>query len=308
MSTRLFRVGFAVIVVALFGLAAVAGCKKKDSDPTTPTPRDTAPPRDTAGPSAGLPRPGPKPKPGPRPKPGPQDGSAIPSPPTDAPYFKSGAMQAGIDCLHKLRQMAIALQAAAELHQMKLPIGIADRTGRVGLSWRVAVLPYIEPFTEHENLYKQFKLDEPWDSEHNRKLIEKMPQVYAVPRRGIDTRGYTYFRSFTGPDAVMPLATGKPGQVVTGIAFPAALKDGASTTLLVADATEPVIWTKPDELPYDKTQPPPGVGGAIVEDEVHMLFCDLSVRSFQTKRTAGVLGQLINISDGARVDLNKLPR
>ena len=302
MPPHLSRACAAAVLAALLALPA---CKKKDDGPTPP---GTAPPPDNAGPSAGSPRPEPKPKPGPRPKPGPQDDSTVPGPPTGAPYFKAGAMQAGIECRHKLRQMALALASVVELHQGKLPVGIADNTGRVGLSWRVAILPYIEPYAEHENLYKQFKLDEPWDGEHNKKLIAKMPAVYAVPRRGIDTRGYTYFRSFTGPDAVMPPATGKPGRVATGIQLPAALKDGAPTTLLVADATEPVIWTKPDELPYDKSQPPLEVGGGIVEDEVHMLFCDLSVRSFQTRRTAGVLGQLINIHDWVPVDLNKLPR
>src|SRR5262249_34008276 len=34
------------------------------------------------------------------------------------------------------------------------------------LSWRVAILPFIE----QEALYKKFKLDEPWDSPHNKKL------------------------------------------------------------------------------------------------------------------------------------------
>ena len=43
-----------------------------------------------------------------------------------------------------------------------------------GLSWRVALLPYLG----YRNLYEQFRHDEPWDSPHNRKLIAKMPPVY----------------------------------------------------------------------------------------------------------------------------------
>src|SRR5262249_49752206 len=42
------------------------------------------------------------------------------------------------------------------------------------LSWRVAILPYIGEAA----LYREFKLDEPWDSAHNRKLIAKMPKLY----------------------------------------------------------------------------------------------------------------------------------
>src|SRR5207247_2011049 len=48
-----------------------------------------------------------------------------------------------------------------------LPAGYADKSGKLGLSWRVALLPFLE----QDNLFKQFKLDEPWDSENNKKLI-----------------------------------------------------------------------------------------------------------------------------------------
>ncbi len=51
---------------------------------------------------------------------------------------------------------------------------ILDKNGKPLLSWRVALLPYIE----QDALYRQFKLDEPWDSEHNKKLIAQMPKIY----------------------------------------------------------------------------------------------------------------------------------
>ena len=54
---------------------------------------------------------------------------------------------------------------------------IVDKKGKKLLSWRVQILPYIE----QDNLYKQFKLDEPWDSEHNKKLIRQMPRIYMLP-------------------------------------------------------------------------------------------------------------------------------
>src|SRR5262249_41965572 len=57
---------------------------------------------------------------------------------------------------------------------------ICDKTtGKPLLSWRVAILPYIE----EDNLYKQFRLDEPWNSEHNLKLLEKMPKSYTLEGR-----------------------------------------------------------------------------------------------------------------------------
>ena len=50
-----------------------------------------------------------------------------------------------------------------------------NESGRELLSWRVFLLPYLG----EEALYKQFRLNEPWDSPHNRTLVDKMPAVFA---------------------------------------------------------------------------------------------------------------------------------
>ena len=52
-----------------------------------------------------------------------------------------------------------------------------DKDGKTLLSWRVDILPFIE----QDTLYKEFHLDEPWDSEHNKKLLAKMPKVFRAP-------------------------------------------------------------------------------------------------------------------------------
>ena len=77
------------------------------------------------------------------------------------------------------------------------PDRVTGPNGKPGLSWRVHILPYIE----QDALYKQFKLDEPWDSEHNKKLIEKMPKVYVSPL-AVAPPGETYYQVFTGKDAI----------------------------------------------------------------------------------------------------------
>src|SRR5262249_55645747 len=57
------------------------------------------------------------------------------------------------------------------------PVAIADRKGKPLLSWRVALLPYLGEW----DLYRKFKLDEPWDSPHNKALLPLMPEIYACP-------------------------------------------------------------------------------------------------------------------------------
>ena len=57
------------------------------------------------------------------------------------------------------------------------------------------------PYIEQDELYKRFRLDEPWDSEHNKKLLEKMPATYAAPGEKRDPPGLTHYRAVVGPGA-----------------------------------------------------------------------------------------------------------
>jgi Protein of unknown function (DUF1559) len=116
------------------------------------------------------------------------------------------------------------------------------------LSWRVAILPYMN----YDSLYKQFKLDEPWDSAHNKRLLAQMPAEFAAPAAD-RASGQTQYRIFTGPQAI------RPGTNL------ASFSDGTSNTLLVVEAVESVPWTKPDELSYDAKKPPPRLGGTFAD-------------------------------------------
>ena len=84
------------------------------------------------------------------------------------------------------------------------------------MSWRVAILPFLE----QEQLYKQFHLDEPWDSEHNKKLIPLMPKVYLAPGApqsalpGVNDpneSGVTYYQIFVGGGAAWDRSPNTPG-------------------------------------------------------------------------------------------------
>jgi hypothetical protein len=118
---------------------------------------------------------------------------------------------------------------------------ITDPDGKPLLSWRVALLPYFE----EDNLFRQFKQDEPWDSEHNKKFIEKMPKIFEID--GVTAKpGYTHYRTFVGASASW--AFDRPARI------PASFPDGTSNTVIMVQAAEPVVWTKPDELPFDGKQ------------------------------------------------------
>jgi prepilin-type processing-associated H-X9-DG protein len=188
---------------------------------------------------------------------------------------------------NNLKQIALGWHnyEAANGH---FPSNEVGKGNKLLLSWRVQLLPYIE---EH-NLYKDFKLNEPWDSDHNKKLIDRMPKLFA-PVRGKADPGMTFYQSFTGKNAVI-----KPGQKMTF----AGITDGSSNTLMVAEAAKPVIWTKPDDLPFDGKDVP-ALGG-IFDGKFHVAFCDGSVYRFRKGINAETLRRLIDPADGEVVDRN----
>jgi prepilin-type processing-associated H-X9-DG protein len=147
---------------------------------------------------------------------------------------------------NNLKQINLALLNYADTYNGVLPpAAICDKQGKPLLSWRVAILPYVE----QQNLYQQFHLDEPWDSEHNIKLIYGMPRIYALP---IDTAQHqypsTHYQAFVGNGAGFELKA--------GVKFPAGFPDGTSNTIWIAEAEKPVPWTKPDDLAYDPKKMP----------------------------------------------------
>jgi prepilin-type processing-associated H-X9-DG protein len=133
------------------------------------------------------------------------------------------------------------------------------------LSWRVAILPYVE----QDNLYKQFRLDEPWDSEHNKTLIDKMPRVYALPNK-LSKPNETHYRVLVGNDSMWDWVQGSQLAQIT---------DGLSNTWMVVEAEDGVPWTKPDELEFDPKKPLPKFSTKL-KGGFHVLFGDGSVRFY----------------------------
>jgi hypothetical protein len=158
---------------------------------------------------------------------------------------------ARIQSQNNLRQMALGMENYSDANG-HLPEAVPDPKlkGPTKLSWRVELLPYLE----EDILYRQFHLDEEWDSPHNKALLTSMPKVFAHPNHPQENaQGLTYYRVFVGEHTPFP-----PGKRTS---IPADFPDGLANTILVIEAADPVPWTKPDELVYDPNQPLPRLGG-----------------------------------------------
>jgi len=160
------------------------------------------------------------------------------------------------------------------------------------LSWRVFMLPYIE----QDNLYQQFHLDEPWDSEHNKKLIAMIPPVFRSANEKLSAEGKTRIVAPVGKD--MAFEPNGEGTKINDFT------DGTSNTILLLEAAEDraVVWTKPDDLEIDVNEPKTGVFDPDAKSFLAAL-ADGSVRTIPKKIESKMLLYLFLRNDGNPVQI-----
>lgn len=189
-----------------------------------------------------------------------------------------------LESSNNLKSISVAIHNYHNDHR-QFPGNITSKDRRPLLSWRVAILPYLD-----DKLYKEFRLDEPWDSPHNKKLLDRMPADFALP--GAANSGMTHYRGFAGKGAMF-----EPNVRITM----ATIKDGSSNTILVVEAREAVPWTKPEDLPFDPKGPLPPLGRE-GRDSFNALMCDGSVRPIRMSMKQETLRALIGRDDGVPVE------
>ncbi len=195
-------------------------------------------------------------------------------------------------CTGNLKHIAMALINYESAFGGFPKPAITGKDGKPLLSWRVAILPYIE----QQELYNKFKLDEPWDSPHNKPLIGEMPPPYLCPSRVAFERGTTCYRAFVGKGAI--LERDRETRV-------ADVTDGLSNTIIVVEADEAVPWTRPDaELEFDPQARPSLYGaGSPHPGGFNALFADGAVRFISRNIDLGLFRSLITRAGGEVIRL-----
>jgi hypothetical protein len=171
-----------------------------------------------------------------------------------------------------------------------------DEEGKPKLSWRVYLLPYLN----QGQLYDEFHLDEPWDSPHNKQLLEKMPDIYRstsffVPPEGAVKTGYTTFQAPVGEDTVFGNTT--PTKMSN-------VADGMSHTIVLVEVVpeRAVPWTAPADYEFDPDNPAAGIQ---MGDEGRWLVAvaDMTVQQLPSNIPARTVLCLFQMSDGRRINL-----
>jgi eukaryotic-like serine/threonine-protein kinase len=176
------------------------------------------------------------------------------------------AARAQLQSIRNLQEIGRGMGGFYDAHGHFPPTMIYG-SGKPLLSWRVLILPFLG----EEKLYKEFKLEEPWDSPHNRKLLTKRPKVYARSLHSSQQDDQTSYRALAG--------------------------------MIVESA--PVPWTQPEELVYDPAKPLPNLGG-IFADRFHVLLRDGSVHAIKKEIDHEKMRTLLLRNEGKTADIDEL--
>ncbi len=198
---------------------------------------------------------------------------------------------------NNMKQIILAALNYESTHR-QMPGDILDKkTGKPLLSWRVAILPYIG----QQALYDQFELDEPWDSEHNKRVAERIPPIYLSPLSSLRPQeGKTSY--------LRPSGKGLAKDPQVNEIRIAAFRDGSSNTIWVVEANDEVAvpWSKPADLPVESKNPGKGLG-QMIPGKFHAVFVDGSVMRLSSQVDGEVLYGLFTRSGGEVInplDLN----
>jgi prepilin-type processing-associated H-X9-DG protein len=200
----------------------------------------------------------------------------------------AGRAAIGSSCVDNEKQIGLAIREYIAHHDSFPPAFSRDKVGKPLLSWRVLILPYLD----QDALYKEFHLDEAWDSPHNKALIAKMPATYRCPNEGDDlaSQGKTRYLSPRGKATIFAGTETVKLRDVT---------DGTSNTIMVVEAGDAnaVVWTRPDDWDVDPQPNTAGVFGSH-SGGTNVGFADGSVRFIGEKIKPATLRALMSRNGG----------
>ncbi len=204
--------------------------------------------------------------------------------------------------MNKLKQIGLALHNYHDAHKSFPPAVVMGPDGKTPHSWRLELLPYME--VGKKDVYDRYKMDEPWDSPANLKLIDEAADVFSVPGEQ-PSKDCGYF-VLVGPGTIFD--PDQPPPKVRNIT------DGTSNTIGVVEAKRKIPWTKPEDIAYDPDpdKPMPTLGGffeggynaTFMDGSVHFLPDDLDEATLRALISCRG-GEIINHDAGGRPAVQK---
>jgi len=196
------------------------------------------------------------------------------------------------DCANRLRQIGLALHNYHDIHGRFPPAVVTDENGRPMHSWRVYLLPYLE----QEDLYRQYRFDEPWDGPHNAQLLNQCPDIYRCPNDFPHAGGCSY-RVVMGENT--PWQENKSFQISD-------ITDGTSNTIAIVEVCDAKRnWLEPVEIDGEQIRNFGGTEMRGIDSNhpggAHVLMMDGSTKFLLKSIDTAELGRLIHHADGEAV-------
>jgi hypothetical protein len=137
---------------------------------------------------------------------------------------------------NQLKQIGLALHSYHDKYECFPPAYVRGPDGTPWHSWRTLLLPYLQ----QENLYEEYRFDEPWNGPHNSQLIAKQPEVFRSPRQQSNRIGVAGYLGVVSRRTVWPAYFSAKAEDVS---------DGNSNTIQLLEYPQSdIIWTEPRDL------------------------------------------------------------
>jgi hypothetical protein len=145
---------------------------------------------------------------------------------------------------NNLKKIAFACQAYKDTYRSYPPAFVADAEGKPLYSWRVLILPFFE-YNQYKTLYDQFHLDEPWDSEHNKKFISEPLIIFQSCNEQHQDKNTNYYSAYAMVVGANTISSG------SNCVKPEEITDGMNQTLLLVETRHKIPWTSPLDVSFD---------------------------------------------------------
>jgi hypothetical protein len=206
-------------------------------------------------------------------------------------------------CTSRMKRIVLAMLMYEQDHAALPPAFSVAPDGNPLHSWRVLLLPYLN----QEALYGKIRLDEPWDSEHNRQFHGEAVAFYRCPSDPAAAPGQTTYSVVVGPG--MPFEAGEGKRL-------ADFGPDSDDMILLVERAEPAGWMDPTHevrqaaaeegigeraKPFAPVPPNPNGIGSHHPGRANFAFRNGAVRCLHADIEPEVLGKLLR---GTNTDKN----
>ncbi len=190
-------------------------------------------------------------------------------------------------CQNNLKQISLALMGYEAAFRCLPASASTGKDGQPGMSWRVAILPYLD----RRDLFHRYDRRQPWNSPQNRTIADAVIRLYQCPSEFKDLQSrQTSYVMLVGPGTI-----GGLDEKHRNLDYVSEHSGTSDTILLVEAPHSGILWTEPRDLTVDEfIQRLKNHREGNHPGRIHATFCDGTVRSIREDVSPHVLRALAN--------------